>query len=315
MEITLGGNHEHEHTDERETLSGVWSLEGTSNQNRIVQDALDLCDFPFEKMSESLAKEGKQAVAVTWEDLSRYSTRASGSGDHDHEDDSDHHVKDENGHEASLVEREIDGRKQVLGLFYLPPYTSVVLDVTLENYEALAREVFLAEGAHAVDYHYMNNDMRVAVWNALHSDAGDLEEGTHVPESFDIHHGHSWFDGPAGYSTWVGEGFMAAFTKAFAPEVDVTIELAHTTSQEGAQSIREALLGVEEIPEPAPVPVPEEEVTPEPEPIPTPEEEPDPSADKVDQDLAKALRRILDNVNCPKYLTEAGNNWLNSNNL
>lgn len=213
----------------------MWDLRGNEYQQSLVQEAIDACDFPFNVMAPSLEREGKDSIAVDWEDLSRYAVSADRTvGEHDHFHDGDA--------EASPIERELDGRMRVLGLFYLPPYTRVVLDSGLVAWPSIAREVFLAEGAHAVDYHYLTNEQRVAIWNALHADHQDLAADTVVPESGDIGHGHSWFDGAAGYSSWVGEALMEGFTRAFAPSVAVTIELDHPTSPEAAQQIREAML-------------------------------------------------------------------------
>lgn len=205
----------------------VWTLRGTDPQNAIVQQALDACDFPFEVLAASLAREGKMSIDVEWADLSRYTHGAAG---HEHADG------------AHTIVREVDGRARVLGLFYLPPYTRVVLDAGLATRPLLAQEVMLAEGAHAVDYHWMvhNDGMRLAVWNALH--AADLAGGTAVHESGDIDHGHSWFDGPGGYATWVGEAFMEAFIRSFAPTIPVTISLSHPVSAQAAAEIRAALL-------------------------------------------------------------------------
>lgn len=206
----------------------IWDLQGTEQQNLLVQRALDACDFPFDLLRPSLEREGKQSIAVEWADLSRYTH---GADSHEHAD------------EAHTVSREVDGRMRVLGLFYLPPHTKVVLDSSLVNHPVLAQEVFLAEGAHAVDYHYMvERGLRRHVWNALHIDDHDLDLDAIVPEAGDIGHGHSWFDGPGGYSTWAGEAFMEAFTRAFAPSIPVTIQLAHPVSAEAAAEIRAALL-------------------------------------------------------------------------
>lgn len=205
----------------------IWNLRGTDTQQQIVREALDLCDFPFEQLRPSLEREGKQAIDVDWEDLSRYNH---GAAAHEHAEG------------AHTVVREVDGRARVLGLFYLPPYTRVVLDASLVGNPPLAREVFLAEAAHAVDYHFMaERGLRRDVWNALHGDHEDT--AVDVPEAGDVSHGHSWFDGPGGYSTWAGEAFMMAFTKAWAPSVPVTIQLAHPVSDEAAAEIRAAMLG------------------------------------------------------------------------
>jgi len=232
-----------------------------------------LCDFPFDVLAPSLAREGKASIAVDWEDLSAFGFVALEDAEHTHE------------HGVHTISRVVDGRSRVLGLFYLPPYTRVVLDNLLESRPALAMEVFLSEGAHAVDYHYMTNAMRVAVWNALHEDNQDLAEGTTVEESGDLNHGHSWFDGPAGYSTWVGEAFMAAFVKAFAPSIPVTITLAHPTSDEAAHVIRHAV-------------------------SPEPHEPPVPAPSSADVALAVAARRYLRRIVTVSYLRTALKAWL-----
>lgn len=223
----------------------IWAPRGSPSQNALIQRALAACDFPFDALAPSLHAEGKTSIAVEWADLSR-SARAGGSGHHHDEPAPEAPPAEPGGHShedgVHSVEREVDGRSRVLGLFYLPPYTRVVLDLSLEQNPALAIEVFLAEAAHAVDYHYMvpRGGMRRAVWNALHSIPGPA--GDPIPESGDVDHGHSWFDGPAGYSSWVGEAFMEAFVEAFAPSVPVTIQLAHPVSPDMAALVRTALL-------------------------------------------------------------------------
>lgn len=214
----------------------IWNLRGTEPQNQLVRAALAACDFPFDELRPSLEREGKTAIDVEWTDLSRYTHGAEG---HEHAEG------------AHTITRPIDGRMRVLGLFYLPPYTKVVLDTGLTSRPLLAQEVFLAEGAHAVDYHYaLPYGLRPAIWNALHEAHEDVPEGFDMPESGDVDHGHSWFDGPGGYATWVGEAFMEAFTRAFAPSAPVTIQLAHPVSVEAAAQIRAALLDEAPVAEP-----------------------------------------------------------------
>lgn len=220
-------------------LHRTWLLHGTSQQIRIAKEAIDASDFPYELMLPSLARENRQSVSVTWEDLSRYGQMVNAAhGARKHES-----TIQIDGAEAYPLERTVDGRKRVLGLFYLPPYTRVVIEKILVNHPVLAKEVFLSEAAHAVDYHYMlGRGLRRLVWNAMHPDEDDLSEGAKVSESGDINHGHSWFDGPGGYSTWAGESFMEGFVKAFAPTIPVTIKLGHNITPSVAAGIREALL-------------------------------------------------------------------------
>jgi hypothetical protein len=205
----------------------VFALHGTEAQDQLVRDALAACDFPFERLLPSLAREGKSGITVTWEDLSR---RARQAGEHGHSHDEGVHP----------VEREVDGRRRVLGLFYLPPHTRVVLDSSLEGSPTLAAEVMLSEVAHAVDYHWLApNGRRHLVWNALHDPHEHLT--AEPAESGDVGHGHSWFDGAGGYSTWVGESMMAAFVRAIAPSIPVTISLSHPIGEQAVADVRAAL--------------------------------------------------------------------------
>lgn len=203
----------------------IWNLQGTEQQNALVRQALAACDFPFDELAPSLAREGKTGIDVTWEDLSQRGARATASQEHD-----------EGMH---TIVREVDGRARVLGLFYLPPYTRVVVDSSLVSYPVVAQEVLLAEGAHAVDYHWMlERGLRRAVWNALHADTEDTTAT--VPETGDVGHGDSWFEGSGGYSTWVGESWMALFVRAYAPTIPVTINLSHPVTDAAAAEVRRA---------------------------------------------------------------------------
>ena len=212
----------------------IWNLQGTADQQALVQQALDLCDFPFERLAPSLQREGKSSIRVEWADLSRYSAARVHDDEHSH-------IADADG-VAHPIERVIDGRRRVLGLFYLPPFTKVVLDNGLVSRPELAREVFLAEAAHAVDYHYMGADHRRGIVNLLHNE--DLPPGHLVDDGIAFNlDGHicSWFDVGA-YRDWVGEAFMEAFTEAFAPSVTVTIALAHPVDRPQALAIRNLLV-------------------------------------------------------------------------
>lgn len=214
----------------------IFDMRGTEDQVELVRQAVSSCDFPFTRLLPSLHGEGKTQIVAEWADLSRYNQRVARA----HEEEHSHVTEGEA--EAHPIEREVDGRRRVLGLFYLPPHTRVVLDSSLVTHPELAREVFLAEAAHAVDYHYLSMEQRRQITNFLHRD--DLPEGhsTEDGASFSLD-GHvcSWFDvGP--YHMWVGEAFMEAFTEAFAPSVQVTIALGHPTSSEVAAQIRELLV-------------------------------------------------------------------------
>lgn len=205
----------------------LWNLLGTDAQNALVQQAIDCCDFDFDKCLPSLTREGRSSVQVEWADLSRYRNRMAGDR-HEHEDG------------VHPIEREVEGRMQVLGLFYLPPHTKIVLDLSLERLPELAREVFLAEAAHCVDYHFMTREHRRLFVNSVHREqlppGADTADG--VAFALD---GHtcSWFDVNS-YDWWVGESLMAAFVR-FTSDVPVSIELNHPIGPEDRTVFREFL--------------------------------------------------------------------------
>lgn len=189
----------------------TFDVAGTPAQRALVERALARCDYPFAALPGN-------PIPVGWADLSRAAAAAL----------------------AVPVERDVDGRRRVLGLYYPPPYERILLDVSLEADPDLAAEVLLAEAAHAVDYRQLRpRGLRRAVWDALHPDQPPLT--VEPPESGDVAHGHSWFDGPAGYETWVGEAFMAAFVRAFS-DVPDTFASAHPVSAAVAAEVRRVLL-------------------------------------------------------------------------
>jgi hypothetical protein len=222
----------------------MWNLVGTPSQNALVQQALDRCDFDFTKCLPSLAREGKTSVRVEWADLSRYRNRMVGNGaGHEHEDG------------VHPIEREVEGRMHVLGLFYLPPHTKIVLDLGLERTPTLAQEVFLAEGAHCVDYHYMTAEHRRLFTNSVHTEQLSSGADTSDGATFRLDgHTCSWFDVNS-YAWWVGEAFMEGFIEATS-DVPVTINLAHPVGAEDRSVIRQ-FLGIDvSAPEPPPEPEP-----------------------------------------------------------
>jgi hypothetical protein len=210
----------------------IWDLQGTANQQRIVRDALAACDYPFERLAPELRTEaGRDSIPVDWQDLSRYNSVA--------ERDAHLHVH-EDGDDAHPVIRVVEGRARVLGLAWYSG--KVTLDLSLERDERLAAEVMLAEGAHMVDFFYMDDQQRRGVVNALHHDQLPNNHPIEDGQLFGLD-GHTcgWFDvGP--YHMWVGEAFMEAFIESFS-DVRVTIQLGHPVSPVQAQYIRRALLG------------------------------------------------------------------------
>lgn len=209
-------------------MTEVWDLRGTENQNRIIRDTLARTTFPFEVMVPQLQSEaGKSTIPVEWADLSRYSAEmaeAAESGEHLH--------VHEDGDKADPVLREVEGRQRVLGLAWYSGKVS--MDLSLEGNESLAAEVFLSEGAHMMDFFWMEEHHRTAIWNALH--AADVVS---VPEAGHVEHEHSWFD-HGGYYSWVGEAWMGLFVKAYS-DFPVTIRFDHPPTPEAVEEARRAL--------------------------------------------------------------------------
>ncbi len=189
-----------------------------------VREAIAECDFPMELLLPGLGREGKTTISVQQADLSRYA-RAGGDGSHEHG--------------VHPIEREVDGRRAVWGLYYLPPHTKIVLERTLNREQT--KEVFGAELAHAVDYCYMTPDMRRAFVNAVHTQQLPADASVADGASFTLDgHTCSWFDVNT-YAWWVGEAFMEGFVEAYMPKVVVTIQLRHPVGAEDRDVIRRAL--------------------------------------------------------------------------
>ncbi len=269
-------------------MTDIFDLSGLGEpQASYVREAIAACDFPFELMRAGLAREGKTQFRVEQADLSRYAPSDGKGHEHVHEGDA----------KAHTIDREVNGRRAVLGLYYLPPYSKIVLERTMNR--DLTMEVFGAEVAHGCDYCYMTADMRRAVVNAVHtariSPAHSMADGA----VFDLDgHRCSWFDGtfadgrPIPYRLWVGETFMEVFVRAFMPNVPVTIELGHDVGAEDRDVVRKAILPP--VPEPAPEPEP---------------------TDVIGDALEAALVRFLGTRNgqkTPLYFRGAAEAWLDA---
>lgn len=294
----------------------IWNLTGNSTQIAVVKRAIERCDFDFDKLGPSLAREGRLVISVEWADLSRYGTSDGKGHEHVHEGEAVAHP----------IEREVDSRKRVLGLFYLPPHTRIVLDASLTHNPELAQEVFLAECAHAVDYHFMTPDMRRAFVNSVHTDR--LLPDSNVSDGAPFYldgHTCSWFEVGA-YADWVGEAFMEGFIEGTS-DIACTVQLNHPVGPEDRAVIRDFLGIVDAAPEPVPEPAVEPEVVPVPEPVvvapeealqpapePTPEEPTSTQpANAADVALATALRRFMRTARgaiSPRYLRDATVEWL-----
>jgi hypothetical protein len=218
----------------------------TPQQREITQSAIDAVDFDWGLLVPKLrATKGKDVIPVEWADLSKYNQAAETklSGEH-----ADVHEDDDTG---EVIPAEIEGRAAALGLAWYSGKVSI--DVSLINNEPLAKEVFLAEGAHMIDFFYMTDSQRDAIQKAYHDEPHEQN-----PHS-------DWFEegGVTDYWSWVGESFMSGFIKAYAPTLAQPLEArqpwTHKTTPEIAAQIRETLTPSPADPE-VPPPVPFREV-------------------------------------------------------
>lgn len=211
----------------------IWQLQGTEEQQELVRAALRRTTFPFDVMLSSLkAQTGRDYIPVEWVDLSRYGQKleeAAKSGSHLHV-----HEGEDTG---DPIMREVEGRQRVLGLAWYSG--KVTLDLGLETDPEVAAEVFLSEGAHMMDFFWMEDRYRIMIWNALHPDEQDLDINTPVTDGIDLGHGHGWFDVDS-YRSWVGEAWMGLFVRAYS-DFPVTIGFDHPPTKEAIREVRHTL--------------------------------------------------------------------------
>lgn len=195
----------------------IFDLTGlTPLQREITESAIRRTRFNYMKLQPKLREtKGKDLIPVEWLDLSGYATRLKvqrEAGQHAHI-----HENGDTGHP-------IEARQRVLGLAWYSGKVSI--DISLESQPELAQEVFLSEAAHMVDFFFMTDAQRKAIYDAFHA------EGT--PE-----HGHGWLD-TGEYRDWVGEAFMGGFIVAFT-DIKPTIPFSHPASPEVGRKIRDIL--------------------------------------------------------------------------
>lgn len=170
----------------------------------VILEALRATEFPTTRIYRRTGR----YVPVTVSDLSRYAEDVANATGHAHV-----HEGDEKGH----ILGEPGGRRAALGLYWLPtsahPAGRVEVGLAAMANPDLAREVFLAEAAHAVDYGALTSSQRERI-EALfdYSGAGTAPAG--------------WFEeeGEQGYWRWRGERWMGLFMAAFAPTLSRPLE-------------------------------------------------------------------------------------------
>lgn len=221
----------------------------TVEQSNIVLEADRRSRFNFDLLLPGLKKSQgshRTGIPVEFTDLSRFAEQAAEAAARN----GHAHINEDDDHAHLLA----DSRARVLGLAWYSGKVSV--DSSLSH--ALALEVFLAEGAHMIDFFWMTNNDRAAIAQSLHP-TGDWQ-----------HDQHGWFEerGDADYNDWPGENFMDLFMLA-ATDVKPTMAMrwSHPITEAAINATRIVLERGFKAPEPAPVPPPN---PPETAPVPPP---------------------------------------------
>lgn len=216
----------------------IWQTSGlTAEQRSIVEEAERRSRFDSNLLLPGLRKSQgthRNGIPVEFTDLSKYAKAAKVAfmeGKHAH--------IEENGDHAHLL---ADKRARVLGLAWYSGKISI--DSSLNR--ALALEVFLAEGAHMIDFFWMTDNDRAAIAQALHPD-GNWQ-----------HDQHGWFEerGDQDYNDWPGENFMDLYMLA-ATDVKPSMAMrwSHPITQAAVNATRTVLERGFKAPPPAPEPV------------------------------------------------------------
>lgn len=176
----------------------------------VLVPALHACSFPTGR----IVNMSGSSVPVAVKDLSRFSASLDANGHgHAHEVGEHAHLLGEPApSENSLT------RRAPLGLYWLPtpqfPVGRIEVGASAMNSPDLAREVLLAEAAHAIDYGAMTDSQRERI-SALFDWIGSGPQ----PKG--------WFDelpGETSYWSWRGERWMSMAMAAFAPTLPRPLE-------------------------------------------------------------------------------------------
>jgi len=186
-------------------------ITNTSYQRRLVEEAISQCTFPYERLLPKLKSEQhKDLIPVEWRNLAQGAAALSHSTYH------------KQGIHPIVV------RQQTLGLAWYSG--KIELDLSLEHTPSLAKEVFLAESAHMVDFFYITPEQRAEMFKIFH-------HGDTTP------HDHGWFEetGNQNYWAFVGEAWMGGFIQAYTELEPSLGNFEHKINEAEAQQIREIL--------------------------------------------------------------------------
>lgn len=216
----------------------AWGLDWSSltePDKNVLLPAMDALYFPTVRIKKRTGKKVPIAVA----DLSRFAQNMDANG-HGHA-----HEGEEHAHLLGEPIPENAVRQAPLGLYWLPtnqhPAGRIEVGSHALSNPDLAREVLVAEIAHAVDYGAMTNSQRARI-NRLFEHTGHnhpVDERNEIGPD-------EWFEGhEGGYWAWPGERFMALFQAAYAPTLPRPLEArqpwTHSFDESDIKAVRRIL--------------------------------------------------------------------------
>jgi hypothetical protein len=183
----------------------------SGQQADILEPALHACTFPTGRITNMSGA----TVPVTVSDLSRFAAALNADGHG--------HASRRPGEHAHLLGEPVRPgdpviRRAPLGLYWLPnggyPAGRIEIGATAMVTPDLAREVLLAEAAHAVDLAAMTDSQRERI-----SELFDYTGSADVKPA-------GWFEelGETSYWAWRGERWMSMFCAAYAPGLPRPLE-------------------------------------------------------------------------------------------
>ncbi len=225
----------------------------TSRQRDVVDYALDHCDFPWNLLKPGLRKAaGRERIRVywkwltekQWEEVCKGGAKAhplSAAGhshggapkdDHDHHHDHGH-AHDHGGHAHRASARAATSRR-AMDYGWAVDDGRMFLQSRMASEKEFMASVFLLEGAHFVDYHYLTDKQRDQIYKIFHPGR-------------DRDHPHGWWEteGAPHYEQMVGESFMIGFLYAFSdlkPDESAFPDFVHDATPAIARRLRKLLL-------------------------------------------------------------------------
>jgi len=183
-------------------LTTTFDLRLNPGEWDILVPGLRACSFPFSRIRR---KTGAK-VPISVADTSRYNQAV--------KDTAHAHVHDDEGEAHVLAD---PTRRAALGLYWLPtrehPAGRIEVGTEALSDPHLAREVMLAEVAHAVDYGAITDRQRAKLMGLFEH----RHQGHDHPGWFEEH-------GETAYFAWRGERWMGLFMAAYAPTLPRPLE-------------------------------------------------------------------------------------------